>query len=299
MQMIREKGKKVFGLSLIELAIVLALIGLLMTIGMGIFKALVQSTKFSESRAYVRELKNAVMGYVITREKLPCDSSETCPSPQRRYNELARAIDSYGKAISYIYWGQLRDTSNICNETSTGLQVVLCGNDPACTTNSTIQDVAFVLVGLGDNRNKQTLGSGRTTTATSVKVYEFGTQADDDLSDGDASSEGYDDIVEYVTLYQVKDKLCQGGGQATCVHGTTPITVYNNTGATRCFNSQVVANGGTYTVNPGDTVTVTFYLSFFGCFFSEGSFTYNNAANTDANTNCEVNYDGNSNLSDR
>ena len=290
----RSKGR---GIGLIEIAVIIVVIGVLLSIGMELFKLLVKKTKFVESKEVVLSLKESVIGYTLTRGKLPCDSSETCSSPQKRYNELARAIDSWGNALVYLYWGQLRDTSDLCSETSTGITVKLCGGDPSCASPlQIISDVAFVVLSKGENRNKQTAGSGRQDSPITVNIYEYGTNADDDVSDGDASQEGYDDIVEYVTLYQLKDKLCQGTSQ--CIHGTSPITVFNNAGGTRCFNGTLVGNGVGYQVNPGDSVTVRFTLFSF-CVGNDGSFTYNDAVTADADGDCQVNYDGGGNLSDR
>ncbi len=290
----RSKGR---GIGLIEIAVIIVVIGVLLSIGMELFKLLVKKTKFVESKEVVLSLKESVIGYTLTRGKLPCDSTETCSSPQKRYNELARAIDSWGNALVYLYWGQLRDTSDLCSETSTGITVKLCGGDPSCASPlQIISDVAFVVLSKGENRNKQTAGSGRQDSPITVNIYEYGTNADDDVSDGDASQEGYDDIVEYVTLYQLKDKLCQGTSQ--CIHGTSPITVFNNTGGNRCFNGTLVGNGVGYQVNPSDSVTVRFTLFSF-CVGNDGSFTYNDAVTADADGDCQVNYDGGGNLSDR
>ncbi len=290
----RSKGR---GIGLIEIAVIIVVIGVLLSIGMELFKLLVKKTKFVESKEVVLSLKESVIGYTLTRGKLPCDSTETCSSPQKRYNELARAIDSWGNALVYLYWGQLRDTSDLCSETSTGITVRICGGDPSCASPlQIISDVAFVVLSKGENRNKQTAGSGRQDSPITVNIYEYGTNADDDVSDGDASQEGYDDIVEYVTLYQLKDKLCQGTSQ--CIHGTSPITVFNNAGGTRCFNGTLVGNGVGYQVNPGDSVTVRFTLFSF-CVGNDGSFTYNDAVTADADGDCQVNYDGGGNLSDR
>lgn len=285
------------GIGLVEIAVILVVIGILLSIGAGLFKVLVKNTKFVESKEVVLSLKEAILGYALTRGKLPCDSTETCSSPQKRFNELARAVDSWGNPLIYLYWGQLRDTSDLCSETSTGITVRLCGGDPSCTSPlQIISDVAFVVLSKGENRNKQTAGTGRQDSAITVNIYEYGTNADDDTSDGDASQEGYDDIVEYVTLYQLKDKLCQGTAQ--CIHGTSPITVFNNTGGTRCFNGTLVGNGVGYQVNPGDSVTVRFTLFSF-CVGNDGSFTYSDAVTADADGDCQVNYDGGGSLSDR
>ncbi len=297
--MMMPQRKSSRGIGLLELAIIIGILGILLSLGLGIFKVLVKNQKVAETREVLSSLRESIIGYVLTRLKLPCDDAETCPSPQKRYNELSKAIDAWGKHVFYVYWGQLRDTTNICSETSTGITLRLCGPDPACSSPvQVVSDVAFVVFSSGENRNKQTRGMGRTDTSLTVDVYEYGTQADDDPAfDGDASQEGYDDLVEFVTLYQIKEKLCQG--TASCVHGTSPINVYNESGATRCFNTVVVSEGTAYPVNPGDSITVR--NSFFGfCFGGAiGSFTYADAAAVDADNDCEVNYTGGSTLADR
>ncbi|MDQ7082473.1 MAG: prepilin-type N-terminal cleavage/methylation domain-containing protein [Aquificota bacterium] len=165
------------GLTLVEVAVVLVVIGVLVGIGVGIVSMLIRNAKVSESRDVVKSLKEAVTGYLITRGKLPCDGSETCDPPERRYTEVGRAIDAWGHMVVYIYWGPLRDTTDICGEVSTGITLKVCGSDPSCTSPvQTVGNVAFVLVSKGDNRNKQTRGDGRTDTSLEVRVWDFGTQ---------------------------------------------------------------------------------------------------------------------------
>lgn len=303
------------GLTLVEVAVILVVIGVLVGIGVGIVSMLIRNAKVSESREVVRSLKEAVIGYLITRGKLPCNGAEVCDPPERRYTEVGRAIDAWGHRVVYIYWGQLRDTTDLCGEVSTGITLKVCGSDPACTTPvQTIQNVAFVLVSKGDNRNKQTAGYGRTDTALEVRVWDFGTQVDDDLSDGDASARGYDDIVEFVTLEELKERYgCEGEPSAvtTCVHGETPIVVYNMSGVSLCFNGVKLDPGDTYRVQPGEVVNSVHFVGVGTGFFifsihfvcsttdQEGTFTYTDAVNEDADADCLVNYDGGGALSDR
>jgi type II secretory pathway pseudopilin PulG len=304
------------GVTLVEIAVILVVIGVLVGIGVGIVSLLIRNTKFNESREVVKGLKEAVVGYVITRGKLPCDGAETCDPPERRYTEIGRALDAWGQTLVYTYWGQLRDTADLCAETATGITLKMCGDDPNCTTPlQTVQNVAFIILSKGDNRNKQTAGEGRTTSPLEVRVWDFGTNADDDLNDGDASAEGYDDIVVFMTLEELKERYgCEGEpAPVTCVPGTSPIVVYNMSNYSLCFNGDKLDPGDTYKVEPGDTVEVRYFegegggggffiFTFtvrFICGSPEGSFSYNDALSADANENCLVNYDGGGNLSDR
>ena len=304
------------GLTLVEIAVILVAIGVLIGIGAGIIGQLIKNTKFKEGKEVVKHLKEAVIGYLITAGKLPCDSQETCDPPEKRYTQLGRAVDPWGHPVVYTYWGPLRDTGDICSETSTGITVQVCGSDPTCSSPlQTVQNVAFLLLSKGENRNKQTAGNGRQDTNITVNIYDFGTNADDDISDGDASSSGYDDIALFVTLEELKERFgCEGqpGTVTTCVHWTSPIVVYNMSGFSLCFNGDKVDPGDAYRVYPNETVESLYFRGigfgfgivrlFFVCdetIAPEGSFTYADAVGADADGDCLVNYDGGGSLSDR
>ncbi len=303
------------GLTLVEIAVILIVIGILIGIGVGIVGQLIKNTKFTESKEVVGHLREAVVGYLITAGKLPCDSQETCPSPERRYTDLGKAVDAWGHTVVYTYWGPLRDTNDVCAETSTGITVQVCGSDPACASPvQTVQNVAFILLSKGENRNKQTAGTGRQDSPITIRIYDFGTNVDEDTSDGDASSSGYDDIVVFATLEELKERFgCKGqpGTVTTCVHGTSPIVVYNMSNFSLCFNGDKLDPGDTYRVYPGETVDSVHFTGVGTGFFifnvhfvcntsdPEGSFGYADAVSADGDGDCLVNYDGGGSLSDR
>ncbi|MDQ7082472.1 MAG: hypothetical protein Q9N34_05585 [Aquificota bacterium] len=107
-----------------------------------------------------------------------------------------------------------------------------------------------------------------------------------------------------MTLEELKERYgCEGEPSAviTCVHGTSPIVVYNMSGYSLCFNGDKVDPGDTYRVQPGEVVSLVYFVSFFlqYCGGQEGTFTYSDAVSADSDGDCLVNYDGGGDLSDR
>lgn len=65
------------GFTLIEVAFVLVIIGLLVGLGADLLPMLVKQNKFKENSALLREAKTAIVGYALATGRLPCASSNT------------------------------------------------------------------------------------------------------------------------------------------------------------------------------------------------------------------------------
>lgn len=71
----KRKLKDRHGFTLIELAFVLVIVGLLVGMGAELLPMLVKQNKLTESRAMVEEAKTAIVGYALARGRLPYASS--------------------------------------------------------------------------------------------------------------------------------------------------------------------------------------------------------------------------------
>ena len=63
------------GFTLVELAIVLVIVGLLLAGGLSFFKAQVESQRLSEGRAQLAEIKESLLGFAVQRGYLPCPAN--------------------------------------------------------------------------------------------------------------------------------------------------------------------------------------------------------------------------------
>ena len=200
------------GLTLIELAIVLVVIGILLGIGAGLISVLIKRLKFNESREVVNANVEAVIGYASTHGRLPSTPSEV----QETFRSLQ---DSYGRTLMYIFSGDLDDSSTaICDELDSFITIRFGCKDSGCTTyEQEVRNVAFVVVSGDGNYNTQTGNSSlasvsttpviilRADSAVTVHVYEFGLSGIDDYTTDVNRPENYDDIVKWVSLNELKE----------------------------------------------------------------------------------------------
>ncbi|MBK3331621.1 prepilin-type N-terminal cleavage/methylation domain-containing protein [Persephonella atlantica] len=179
------------GFTLIELAMVLVIIGLLAGIGITALGILVKRAKVNSTKEIVNADVEAVLGYTFSIGKIPDLSTFLTVVRNKK--------DSFGKDIVYIYDSGL---TSYCGRLKTNITVYIC-SDAACTVPvQTIRNVAFIILSGSANYNNQTAGAGEITTPTVIKVYDYGIKVDD--YSGDLNRvEPYDDIVKWVTLSEL------------------------------------------------------------------------------------------------
>ena len=179
------------GFTLIELAMVLVIIGLVAGIGITVLGILIKRAQVNATKEIVNADVEAILGYTFSSGKIPDAST---------FSTIVRnKKDSFGKEIVYIYDEGLTD---YCGRLKTNITIQICP-DSACTTPvQTISDVAFIVLSGGANYNNQTAGSGGINSPTTIKIYQYGVSVDgypDDMN----RIEEYDDIVKWVTLAEL------------------------------------------------------------------------------------------------
>lgn len=190
------------GFTLIELAMVMIIVGLLLTIGMSLVGPLTKRAKLIEARENVKAAKEAVMGDVVKYGYLPLLLTQSG----------ARDLDAWGRTIQYFTDNTLiLPATNVCNRTSTNRTVFECG-DATCTAGAanTKQDVAFIVYSIGDDAN----GAGTTTQPAGGPTCPVGQtcywirQQGTNYTVGPTAYQ-YDDIVQYVTLNEIRSaRIC-------------------------------------------------------------------------------------------
>lgn len=222
------------GLTLVEVAIVLVILGLLIGLGASLIGPLTKRAKLNETKEIVSAAVESVIGFGAKNYRLPTTSE----FPQ----QVRTSKDAWGKDLLYFVDTNLitapqNPAEGICGKKET--QLIVC-RDANCT--SQIPNVAFLVVSGGENFNIQTgplTSSPCPTGKTCYRVYDQGTAGVDDYPNDFSRQEEYDDIVKWVTIDELRIKAgCQGA----------PLKILNNelpygyVGSQ--YNATVYAEGG-------------------------------------------------------
>jgi len=222
------------GLTLVEVAIVLVILGLLIGLGASLIGPLTKRAKITETRDIVNAAVESVIGFGAKNNRLPTNTE--FPQAVRNPN------DAWTKPLVYFVDSSLTTSSNnpaegICGRKTTNL--IVC-TDANC--NNQIPDVAFIVVSGGPNYNVQT---GPSTTSpcpsgkTCYKVYPQDTPNVDDYPNDFTRQEEYDDIVKWVTLDELRIKAGCQGAQLKILNNELP---YGYAGSD--YKATIYAEGG-------------------------------------------------------
>ncbi len=182
------QAQKIKGFTLVELAIVLVIIGLLVGMGVGLIGPLTKRAKLMEARDTVNQAKEAFFGYANKMGYLPASGNYDPITPVSAFENVgAKGIDPYGKALLYRVANELAgNTNNICKANATSLTITEGGTPRS--------NIAFMIVSGGENYNIQTLDT----------IHPIGTDNVDDFPNDMNRPEPYDDIVAYVALDELR-----------------------------------------------------------------------------------------------
>ena len=153
------KGKK--GFTLIEMAFILVIIGILVGMGAELLPMLVKQSKLKETRAIVKEVKTAITGYALAKGSLPCASTTEDGSEDNGtyigylpYADLGiNGNDSYQGTLFYAVDPYLADTDiDTPEEFKTALSELINGTpSPDLFCDGTNIKAAFVVFSAGKN----------------------------------------------------------------------------------------------------------------------------------------------------
>lgn len=222
------------GLTLVEIAIVLVILGLLLGLGVSLIGPLTKRAKLTETRETVNAAVESVIGFTAKNNRLPTFTE--FPQTVRNPN------DAWGKGLVYFVDTDLTNapsnpSEGICGRKITNL--IVC-TDANC--NNQIQNVAFIVVSGGSNYNVQTgplTNSPCPSGKTCYRVYEQGTPNVDDYSGDFTRQEEYDDIVQWVSLDELRIKAGCQGAQLKILNNELP---YGFEGSN--YNATIYAEGG-------------------------------------------------------
>jgi len=151
------------GLTLVEIAIVMVIMGILLTIGAGMLGPLTKRAKQAETDNILNGAVDAVMAYATINKRLPVwtDSNDPVLSPNELHYILRSRNDAWSGPLFYRHSNNPDlSTTDICAATTTNLRVSRCGTDVFCATPQTTSNVALIIYSRGPNVNYQTVLPG-------------------------------------------------------------------------------------------------------------------------------------------
>lgn len=264
------------GVTLVELAIVMVVLGILVGLGASLLGPLTKRAKTIEARETVNAAVDAVVGYGVTNNRIPNAA---------QFGTTVRAqVDAWGDPIQYIFDNNL--ATSVCDRTASNITVRVCTN-AACAAFTTVSNVAFMVLSPGGNYNNQTAGSQAVAAPVALNTYQTGIAVDNYAGDFIRAIDEYDDIVKWVTLPELQSKM----GCSRC----TAYEVWNNLGAVAYFRvngmgcASVANNTMITSIGPGGSVNGYTDLN---CTVptAPALFAYTQAVTIDVNRNCAVNF---------
>ncbi len=236
--MIRQKG-----FTLIELAIVLVILGLLLGTGTGIVGMLTKRAKLHETRNIITTGIESLISYSASNNSLP--DLATFPTVVGNPNDV------WGKSLYYITDDDLMNSADggICGRKTTQLQLSNCPTTGCGSPTNTVNNVAFIIISGSANFNNQTIvpATNPVTSSETVKHYSQGLVLDDYVTDMNRA-EPYDDVVKWVTLDELRMKAGCEASQIRIVNNELPYGYEGSAYTATVFGDGGVpyASGGTY-----------------------------------------------------
>jgi prepilin-type N-terminal cleavage/methylation domain-containing protein len=222
------------GFTLVEMAIVLVVIGLLVGMGASMIGPLTTMGKVRESREVVEADIATVVSWAASNNRLPQWGDGVADATIDEFVEVAKkTTDAWGRPLIYLYDNNLftppsKDT--ICGRKTTSITIRQCLTANCTTTSGTdyldTQNIAFVILSQGEDATTQTNIS--TTPVTSNPITGTVTVP-----------AGTDDIVRWVTLDELRSKIGCQGAQLKIVNNELPYGYISNS-----YNANITADGG-------------------------------------------------------
>ncbi|HEX5338632.1 MAG TPA: prepilin-type N-terminal cleavage/methylation domain-containing protein [Gallionella sp.] len=198
------------GFSLVEMSIVLLIISLLLAGLLPTLSGQVEQRRLSETRKYMDEARDALLGYAIANKHLPCPDSNgdglaeaTCTTVASQvgtlpYKDLGVADkDAYGNALVYAVTKEFADSATHFTLSTAGTLRVC--TTAACTAYLT-NNAAAVIVSRGANW----------ANVPSADEAE-NTDGDTDFVSHDFAQNGFDDQVIWISPNILFNRMVTAG----------------------------------------------------------------------------------------
>jgi prepilin-type N-terminal cleavage/methylation domain-containing protein len=223
------------GFTLIEMAIVIIIIGVIISIVSTVLPALIRTSKIKKAQAVLEKVDYALQGYISSNGQLPCPDTDnpqdglenriagttpptddTCAAYVGRLPYatlgLSSATDPWQNVVRYgVYEGLVRTTqTNLCAVLPCSPCLADFVNNPtgawlSTSDGTTVTNVGYVLAS-GSAKDLDGDGAffdGRNATAPATAQFE---------SPNKITDPAYDDILRTGDLTYLQGRLCTGGG---------------------------------------------------------------------------------------
>lgn len=206
------------GFTIIEMAMVLVIIGLIVGFGASLIGPLSIRAKRIESTETVAADAEAIIAHATANRGV-------LPTAAQYPGIIKKGNDAWTRPIQYIYDAALADgnpaTGDLCTRKTTRITLRQC-TDAACSVPVSVANVAFLVLSGGENFNNQTAGTLAVNGPTVIDIYQNGVGNVDGYSADLNRAEPYDDIVQWATLGELRSKIGCRGPQLVVLNNELP-----------------------------------------------------------------------------
>lgn len=219
------------GFSIVEMAVVVVVFGILIAIGIKMLGPLTDRIKNNSTNRILDEAVAGIIGFAQTSARLPTvDEFKTVVKGNK---------DIWGKPLVYIPDSGLITEGSICSAGSTNTEVNVCTDDTCTAIKETALNTAFFLLSSGENKNIQT-----NIAVDPIEVYTLGLFGIDDYSTGVAPTdplraESYRDISKWMVLPELRLSIGCAGPPLRILDTPLPSGV-----STKAYDADVFATSG-------------------------------------------------------
>lgn len=199
------------GFTLIEIAILLVIIGLLVGMGAGMLRFLIPREKSMETRNTLKTIDEAIIGFVMKNKRLPSNLTVLG----------TKTLDAYMEEVEYNVTSILTSpTTNICNlPPSLSTHYYLTVNDQGKMK----YEVAYLIMSKGANHCDQTSDP---THSNYFHIYSPGVEAS--CPSNPHASYEYDDQVIYRDINSLEGMVCSGDEKFRIITRSLPDCIINH-----------------------------------------------------------------------
>jgi prepilin-type N-terminal cleavage/methylation domain-containing protein len=193
-----------FAFTLVELAVVLAIMGLIGVVFYGAFAKFAGKEKEDQTEIVLESVRESLTGQAVRSGSLPdprvSGSNSLVPAG------FAENTDDWGGDIRYWLAGELYGGASVTAERGTSLDLEIYDDASNFASGSsprrTIENVAYVIASLGPNRSRQIyVDKSPPDAPTLIRILTSGAA----MQDG--SGDTFDDMALYATLNEIKAKV--------------------------------------------------------------------------------------------
>jgi prepilin-type N-terminal cleavage/methylation domain-containing protein len=202
------------GFSLIEMAVVLAIVGLLLGGLLPSISGQIEQQRRNETRKYMTEVRDALLGYAIANKHLPCPATAgdgiaatTCTTVASQtgslpYKDLGVVDkDAYGNILVYAVTKEFANSATPFTLITTGAANTMRICTTSLCTASLTNNAVVVIVSPGANR----------ATPASPDEVKNATAGTTDFVSHDLSQNTFDDLVIWISPNTLFNRMVAAG----------------------------------------------------------------------------------------